>query len=146
MASRGPLPHISELGRKDAQKAGRAGSPKRRQRLSPASWMQCTPAGFPAGMPGIALAMEGAMQQAPQSGRQGITSGDIVDRSAAFLFPNRRYSRARSSMPAPVPALFLLAVHRAVDLFHVKRDLLLRCENLALGGNIAILGAQHLSL
>jgi hypothetical protein len=32
--------------------------------------MQGTPAGLPLGMPGIGLVMEGAMQQAPQPGRQ----------------------------------------------------------------------------
>lgn len=34
--------------------------------------MQRTPAGFPLGMPGIGDEIEGAMQQAPQLGRQSI--------------------------------------------------------------------------
>ena len=37
--------------------------------MSASSWMQGTPAGLPSGMPGIALVMDGAMQQAPQRGR-----------------------------------------------------------------------------
>ncbi|WP_038901033.1 hypothetical protein [Dickeya dadantii] len=42
------------------------------------SWMQGVLAGFPCGMPGIGLEIEGAVQQAPQSGRHSIniTSGD----------------------------------------------------------------------
>jgi hypothetical protein len=37
--------------------------------------MQRTPAGLPPGMPGIGLLMEGAMQQAPQPGRQFMAEG-----------------------------------------------------------------------
>ncbi|WP_284603833.1 hypothetical protein [Dickeya dadantii] len=42
------------------------------------SWIQGVLAGFPCGMPGIGLEIEGAVQQAPQSGRHSIniTSGD----------------------------------------------------------------------
>lgn len=38
--------------------------------MSSSNWAQATLAGFPPGMPGIGLVMEGAMQQAPQFGRQ----------------------------------------------------------------------------
>jgi hypothetical protein len=41
-----------------------------RQALVALSCAQRTPAGLPAGMPGIGELMEGAMQQAPQPGRQ----------------------------------------------------------------------------
>ena len=41
-----------------------------RHRLNSSSWAQRTPAGLPWGMPGIGELMEGAMQQAPQPGRQ----------------------------------------------------------------------------
>ena len=41
-----------------------------RQRISASNWTHGTPAGLPFGMPGIGLVMEGAMQQAPQPGRQ----------------------------------------------------------------------------
>jgi hypothetical protein len=34
--------------------------------------MQRTPAGLPCGMPGIGDEIEGAMQQAPQPGRQSM--------------------------------------------------------------------------
>jgi hypothetical protein len=66
------LPHISALGCKPAQKAGRSGLPKIMQRLSAANCMQRSPAALPFGMPGMALLMEGAMQQAPQFGLQSI--------------------------------------------------------------------------
>ncbi len=50
--------------------AGRVGWPKMRHWLASSSCMQRTPAGLPCGMPGMAELMEGAMQQAPQPGRQ----------------------------------------------------------------------------
>jgi hypothetical protein len=34
--------------------------------------MHLTPAGFPFGMPGMGLEIEGAMQQAPQCGRHSM--------------------------------------------------------------------------
>jgi hypothetical protein len=40
--------------------------------LAWSSWIQRTPAGLPLGMPGIGDEMDGAVQQAPQSGRQEI--------------------------------------------------------------------------
>jgi hypothetical protein len=43
------------------------------QRLSGKSCTQGTPAGLPCGIPGMGLVIEGAIQQAPQSGRQLIT-------------------------------------------------------------------------
>jgi hypothetical protein len=36
--------------------------------------MQRTPAGLPSGMPGIGEEIDGAMQQAPQPGRQFISN------------------------------------------------------------------------
>jgi hypothetical protein len=53
-----------------AQTAGRSGLPKMRQALSSSSWLQRTPAGLPPSMPGMAEEIDGAMQQAPQPGRQ----------------------------------------------------------------------------
>jgi hypothetical protein len=44
-----------------------------RQRMSASSWTQGTPAGLPLGMPGIGLVIDGAMQQAPQSGRHAAS-------------------------------------------------------------------------
>jgi len=67
-------PHMSGEGCSDAHTAGRSGWPKMAQALSALSWMQRTPAALltplTSGMPGIGLEMEGAMQQAPQPGRQ----------------------------------------------------------------------------
>lgn len=57
----------------EAQTAGRPGWPKIRQRSCSSSCAQRTPAGFPFGMPGMGLEMEGAVQQAPQPGRHSGT-------------------------------------------------------------------------
>jgi len=64
------LPHISAVGRSDKHTAGLSGWPNRRQRSASSSCTQRTPAGLPCGMPGMAELMEGAVQQAPQAGRQ----------------------------------------------------------------------------
>lgn len=69
MASPAERPHISGEGLRPAQQAGRSGRPKMAQRLSGVSWAQRTPAGLPAGIPGIGDEIEGAMQQAPQPAR-----------------------------------------------------------------------------
>ncbi len=43
-----------------------------RQRYSSSSCTQATPAGLPAGIPGIGEVIDGAMQHAPQPGRQSM--------------------------------------------------------------------------
>jgi hypothetical protein len=63
-------PHISSLGLSDPQTDGRSGCPKIRHRSSAPSCTHRTPAGLPCGIPGIGLEIDGAMQHAPQSGRQ----------------------------------------------------------------------------
>lgn len=68
------LPHISSDGCKPPQNAGRSGWPKMRHRLFSPSCTHLTPAGFPFGMPGIGLVIEGAVQQAPQLSRQFMPS------------------------------------------------------------------------
>ena len=70
------LPHISADGRSDAHTAGRSGWPNSLQRHCRSSCTQATPAGLPWGMPGMAVLMEGAMQQAAQVGRHGAEPGD----------------------------------------------------------------------
>jgi hypothetical protein len=75
------LPHISGLGDKAEQTAGRSGRPNSRQCESSSSCMQRTPAGLPSGMPGMAELIDGAMQQAPQRGRQfmkGLSRWGVV--------------------------------------------------------------------
>jgi hypothetical protein len=72
MASAALLPHISPLGRRLPQTAGRRSLAKIRQRLSSDSWTQRTPAGLPLSMPGIDDEMDGAMQQAAQPTRHSI--------------------------------------------------------------------------
>jgi hypothetical protein len=59
-------------GRRLAHTAGRPGLPKSAQRKSGSNCTQGIPAGFPCGMPGIGDEMLGAMQQAPQLGRQSM--------------------------------------------------------------------------
>ncbi len=70
---------MASLGASEPHTAGRRGSPNSRQRRSSSSWTHATPAGLPWGMPGIGLLIDGAMQQAPQPGRQvgvgGLTAG-----------------------------------------------------------------------
>jgi hypothetical protein len=72
-------PHIASDGCSPAQNAGRSGLPKMRQPLSSESWTHLTPAGFPSGIPGIGLVIEGAMQQAPQCSRQFMDIFDAFD-------------------------------------------------------------------
>jgi len=63
-------PHISRLGAREAQTGGRSTDPNNLQDRSGANCTQGTPADLPAGIPGMGLLMEGAMQQAAQPGRQ----------------------------------------------------------------------------
>ena len=65
-------PHISTLACKLLHTLGRVGWPNILQLKSVANCTQGTPAGFPFGMPGMALLMLGAMQQAAQLGLQFI--------------------------------------------------------------------------
>lgn len=71
MASPRLPPHISAVGRSEAQNAGRSGLPNNRQRSAASSCTQGTPAGLPCGMPGIGEVIDGAIQQAAQRLRQG---------------------------------------------------------------------------
>lgn len=65
---------ISTFAENFSQTSGLREEAKIRHRLS---WLNCTqrtPAGFPSGIPGMAEEIDGAMQQAPQPGRQVIFS------------------------------------------------------------------------
>ena len=64
------IPHISMDGRSELQNAGRSGLPNSLQRNASSNCTQGTPAGLPCGMPGMGEVMDGAVQQAPQPGRQ----------------------------------------------------------------------------
>ena len=72
MACSRVLPHMSGAGRNATQTAGRLGWPKIAQRRSGVSCTQATPAGLPPGMPGMALLMDGAVQQAAQRSRHSM--------------------------------------------------------------------------
>jgi hypothetical protein len=65
-------PHISLVGRRLTQNAGRSGWPKSAQRKSGSNCTHGIPAGLPCGMPGIGVVIEGAMQHAPQPARQSM--------------------------------------------------------------------------
>jgi hypothetical protein len=52
-----------------------------RQRLAASSCTQRMPAGFPWGMPGMGELMDGAMQHAPQPGRQCISDTEVVQKT-----------------------------------------------------------------
>ena len=71
-------PHMSACGCSEAQTCGRSGWPKIRQRKASSSWMHFSPARLPPGMPGMGLVIEGAMQQAPQPGRQETGEGETL--------------------------------------------------------------------
>jgi hypothetical protein len=87
------VPHISADGWSPPQNGGRSGWPKMRHRLSSASWTQRTPAGFPFGIPGMGLVIDGAVQQAPQPGRQARAGSGMVIRG------NRDGEAAPPSIP-----------------------------------------------
>lgn len=93
-------PHISSDGVSPEQQAGRSGCPKMAHRFASVSWIQRTPAGFPFAMPGMGLVMEGAMQQAPQSGRQerAVLFMPLLDRIGA------EDARTAGLAPAAYPA------------------------------------------
>ena len=80
-ASRGVVLHMSAIGLRLAQTAGRSGWRKIAQRESLVRWMQRTPAGFPSGIPGIGDEIEGAMQHAPQPERQSMRAATRVRRT-----------------------------------------------------------------
>lgn len=70
MACSRESPHISCDGCKLAHTAGLPGCPKIRQLSASSSCTQRIPAGLPFGIPGIGEVIDGAVQQAPQPGRQ----------------------------------------------------------------------------
>jgi len=72
MASARDEPHMDSVGRKLTHTAGRSGFPNKAQRKSGNSCTQGIPAGLPCGMPGIGEEIDGAMQHAPQLGRQSM--------------------------------------------------------------------------
>lgn len=65
MASSRPSPHNSGVGGQARQNDGRSDRPKRRHSFFSVRLAHRTPAGLPLGMLGIAVVIDGAMQQAP---------------------------------------------------------------------------------
>lgn len=88
-------PHMNSLGCREPHTAGRSGCPKILQRSFSSSCTQRTPAGLPSGIPGIGLDMEGAVQQAPQSGRHATMGWLVVEwldigLAGEYVIPPRR--------------------------------------------------------
>ena len=86
MAPAALAPHMSCVGLKLAQNAGRPGCPKIAQRMSGNNCTQRSPAFFPCGIPGIGEVIEGAMQHAPHSGRHSIGSAELQEHFRPFAF------------------------------------------------------------
>ena len=82
-------PHISALGDSERHTAGRSGRPNRRHRRASSRCGQGMPAGLPCGSPGMALLMEGAVQQAAQPGRQSIGPVRLFETAASPTAPAR---------------------------------------------------------
>lgn len=77
-ASPAESPHISGAGRSPVHTAGRSGEPNSAQRMSSVRCGQRVPAGLPSGSAGSTGEIDGAMQQAPQAGRQFIRDRDTI--------------------------------------------------------------------
>lgn len=93
--------HISCDGCRPEQTFGRRGEPKMLQRLSAESWTQRVLAGLPLGIPGIGLLIDGAVQQAPQSGRHSINGSLLVMNRAANAnaLPHANTFRSEDAKP-----------------------------------------------
>ena len=90
-------PHISGVGLRLTHTAGRSGFPKSAQRQSGSNCTHGIPAGFPWGMPGIGEEIEGAMQQAPHSGRQSMPPAKPLPMLPAITFLARRRTAASNT-------------------------------------------------
>lgn len=106
MAEGASLRHISASGCRPLQQAGRSGWPKMAQRKSGVNWTQRTPAGLPSGMPGIGLLMDGAIQHAPQCGRQSTLllrcGTDIVKHDGGNVLRANLSHHGQPQHPQPV--------------------------------------------
>ncbi len=89
MACSRSWPHIVSVGRRLTHTAGRSGWPKSAQRKSGNNCAQAMPAGFPWGIPGMGDEIEGAMQHAPQPGRQSM-GGRVAERWRRARFAGNR--------------------------------------------------------
>ena len=126
MACARPVPHMSLLACSETQTAGRSGRPKSRQRSVSSSCTQRTPAALPAGMPGIGELMDGAVQQAPQAGRQFmlvmlvLRHRDLGTRKRAF---DPTAALQILAMPLGIAAVCALPSGRMHRLRHVPKPL-----------------------
>lgn len=69
---------MSSEGRNDTQNAGLSGRPKIAHRMSGNNCTHGTPAGFPAGMPGMGDVMLGAIQHAPHPALHCTPAGPLI--------------------------------------------------------------------
>jgi len=65
--------------------------------MSASSWTQGTPAGLPWGIPGIGLVIDGAMQQAPQPGRQIAVALEGTGRAAGMVGLSSQVAHVREA-------------------------------------------------
>lgn len=84
------------------------------QRWSAINWTQGTPAGLPPGMPGMALLMEGAVQQAPQPGRQSICPQPSASCSVLAFATAVSRGNATAFFTARISAMTLTAISGGV--------------------------------
>jgi hypothetical protein len=109
-ASCADSPHISCVGRKETQTAGRSGRPKSLHRPTSSNWRHRTPAGFPSGMPGIGEEIDSAMQHAAHPIRHSTLDHlrRLRDAKTGLNSPRREWVQA-SSLSQPLPGIFRLA-------------------------------------
>lgn len=108
-------PHISDDGCRPEHTDGRSGCSKIMHRISSASCMHRTPAGLPLGIPGIGLVIEGAVQHAPQLGRQEWCSLILMSCNNMWrMKPNHPILKSRHKRPRP-KNLNLISMHLPVN-------------------------------
>jgi len=105
IASSRCAPHISSVGLRLAHTAGLSGLPKIAQRKSGSNCTHFSPARLPCGMPGIGDEIEGAMQHAPQPGRQSMRAvfrrRTNFSSGAAACVTRRLHERSRTPVSCP---------------------------------------------
>jgi hypothetical protein len=107
IASAAFRPHISRLGRRLLQTAGRSVRPKIPQRLSGVNFTQRIPAGLPPLMFGIGDEIDGAMQQAAQPIRHIIGPAAVSCSFCRTIFSlNKARRKIRRALNVPLRLSF----------------------------------------
>ena len=109
-------PHMLCVGLRPLQTGGRSGMPKIRQALRSSNCTHRIPAGLPLGIPGIGEEMEGAMQHAPQPGRQ-LSMNDTVSTSVfacRHCMLKRLFYWAMPGFSATIPRMIWQSFHASI--------------------------------